>query len=231
MIKAYIIRLAGAELSERLANECIEAGTKYGQEIIPFGGINGHVADSILQSLGLFPFKQKSKASKPGVKGCFLSHYMLWKKCTELNEPIAIFEHDGMLLRPIPEDILDKFDDVLNLDACDQFSKTYEYCLNQEGPVIVQEYHNQKFKPGTLWGEYLRGAYAYIIKPHAADKIIKHCHSHGFLPADHQIGKNLVHIQATFPSIARLHPYYLEDDNIKSASYTKHGPPAPLQKK
>jgi glycosyl transferase family 25 len=32
-----------------------------------------------------------------GEVGCFISHYILWKKCIELDEPIIIFEDDGVI--------------------------------------------------------------------------------------------------------------------------------------
>ena len=32
----------------------------------------------------------------------FLSHYSLWKKCIELDEEVIIFEHDAVLVDPIP---------------------------------------------------------------------------------------------------------------------------------
>jgi len=34
------------------------------------------------------------KLSRPGVVGCFYSHYALWNKCIELGEPIMIFEDE-----------------------------------------------------------------------------------------------------------------------------------------
>lgn len=225
MIKGFVIKLAGSELSEKLAEECVKAAIAHGVDAKLFGGINGHVADPILENAGLFPFKPKSKASKPGVKGCFLSHYFLWEKCMNLKEPLVIMEHDGLFIRDLPADICDKFDDVLNLDSFDQFSKDYEAMLEQEGPLLIQEYYNEKSKKGTLNGEYLRGAYAYIIKPHAAKKLVDSAHKHGYLPADHQIGKRVVRLQTTLPSLARLHPHYSSDGRIKSDSLTRNGPP------
>lgn len=41
------------------------------------------------------------KGNTPGVKGCFYSHYRLWQKCVELNEPIIIWEDDIVLTRQI----------------------------------------------------------------------------------------------------------------------------------
>jgi hypothetical protein len=45
--------------------------------------------------------RDKNKAGKPGVMGCFYSHYRLWGKCVELNETIGIFEDDVKVLRPL----------------------------------------------------------------------------------------------------------------------------------
>ena len=39
------------------------------------------------------------KLSRPGVVGCFYSHYSLWEKCVQLNEPIMIFEDDVKFYR------------------------------------------------------------------------------------------------------------------------------------
>lgn len=33
-------------------------------------------------------------------KACWYSHYFLWKKCLDLNEPIVIIEHDSLLTNP-----------------------------------------------------------------------------------------------------------------------------------
>jgi len=43
--------------------------------------------------------KDVPKLSRPGVIGCFYSHYNLWKRCVELNEPIMIFEDDVKFYR------------------------------------------------------------------------------------------------------------------------------------
>ena len=66
-------------------------------------------------------------------------------------------------------------------------------------------------KHGT--GNYLRGAYGYIIKPHAAKKIIDWIAINGFVPADQQIGNSIVDIQVTIPTVVRLHPAYFRRVN------------------
>lgn len=43
--------------------------------------------------------KDHGKLSRPGVVGCFYSHYALWTKCVDLQEPIMIFEDDVKFYR------------------------------------------------------------------------------------------------------------------------------------
>jgi GR25 family glycosyltransferase involved in LPS biosynthesis len=91
----------------------------------------------------------------------------------------------------------------------------------------VNKYHNPQAKTvnhesnfvekiGT--GNYLRGAYSYIIKPHAAQRLIDWIKQNGFVPADQQIGDDVVDIQVKVPTIARLHPDY--HNRIKEMSLT-----------
>lgn len=69
-------------------------------------------------------------------------------------------------------------------------------------------------------GWYSVGAYAYIIKPHAAKKLIEWINQNGFLPADQQLGSYAITLHECKPSLARLHAFYSESNNIKSMSTT-----------
>jgi GR25 family glycosyltransferase involved in LPS biosynthesis len=136
----------------------------------------------------------------------------LWNKCIEDNVPYLILEHDGYFIKPLPDDILDQFDDVLKLDNLDPYSKAYEQLIEEENgkPLEISKYHNSqaKFLEKNQTGNYMRGAYGYIIKPHAAKKIVDWIKINGFVPADQQIGDALINISVTIPTIVRLHPAY-----------------------
>lgn len=41
-----------------------------------------------------------AKQFTPTEKACWYSHYLLWKKCAEMNERILILEHDAMVVDP-----------------------------------------------------------------------------------------------------------------------------------
>jgi GR25 family glycosyltransferase involved in LPS biosynthesis len=120
---------------------------------------------------------------KPGIKGCFYSHYRLWKKCVELNEPIAIWEDDIILTR---EFIPVEWDDVLIL-ALGHPKKSpnwIHYLENPEGKPAAVEYSHVS----------MPGCCGYAIKPHAAKKLLNE-YANTFLPADNAINRYLVNIQ------------------------------------
>jgi len=217
-MKSFIIRLQNNPISEKYAQECVAQAKEFGIDVEYFDAINGLEYEKHLAQLKIYP-RYKFKKGRAGVFGCFLSHYYLWKKCIDLDVPILILEHDGYFIKPLPDDILDTFTDVLKLDALDPFSKQYNDLLDERHsqPLAISKYYNPQAKTldeSSKWvlriltGNYMRGAYSYIIKPHAAKKIIDWIDLNGFVPADQQIGDKVVDIQVTIPTIVRLHPDY-----------------------
>jgi len=127
--------------------------------------------------------KEIDKISRPGVKGCFHSHYRLWKRCLHLNEPIAIFEDDVKFYRgfePVEfQDIL-----VLSLGKSSFYNEPYKTFLeNPSGTPTVEPWRNFS----------MPGASGYLITPKAASNLIKF-YRHCYIPADNAINKSLVNI-------------------------------------
>jgi hypothetical protein len=121
-----------------------------------------------------------------------------------------ILEHDGYFIEPLPDNVLDLFEDVLKLDNNDPYSEFYEQDIKNKSKNQLQILDIDE-DPNLLGevGQYSKGAYAYIIKPHAAAKILKWIEINGIIKADHQLGNNVCKISTVNKSIARLHPYYL----------------------
>lgn len=212
-MKTFIIRLKNNPISEKYSLECVEQAKTFGIEIEYFDAINGLEYLSHLDKLKINP-RYKFKKGRAGVFGCFLSHYYLWKKCVEDNTPFVILEHDGYFIKPLEDNILEQFQDVLKLDDLDPFSSSYENLLNEQSnlPLSIKKYYNStaKFLEKNQTGNYMRGAYGYIIKPHAAKKIVDWIAVNGFVPADNQIGDAIVDIQVVSPTVVRLHPAYFK---------------------
>ena len=210
-MKYKIIRLKDNPISEKYATDCVEQAAKLGINVEYFDAINGLEYQSHLAKLNIHP-KYKFKKGRAGVYGCFLSHYYLWEACAKKNVAFCILEHDGYFVRPLPENILDQFKDVLKLDNLDPFSKLYNDALIEQSSldISITKYNNAtaKFLHKNETGNYMRGAYGYIIKPHAAARLLHWIKKNGFVPADNQLGDAIVDIQVTVPTFVRLHPDY-----------------------
>jgi len=223
-MKSFIIRLKHNKISEQQAQDCVEQARTFDIDVEYFDAVNGLEHQAHCEKLNIQPLKFFKKGL-PGVYGCLLSHYYLWLKCVELDEPIVILEHDGYFIRPLPDDILDRFQDVLKLDSLNPYDPKYSTIIQDSfhddpGLEITKIANNEKLHNDA--GFYSWGSYAYIIKPHAAKNIIDWIADRGFLPSDHQLGTLVARIETCRPTMARLHPFYAVDDNIHAMSLTRN---------
>jgi GR25 family glycosyltransferase involved in LPS biosynthesis len=194
-MKSFIICLSKISESLKTATDLKTQLESFGQETELFEGTYGNDAVTMMEEEGrsLHPHGIKGplepassnleKLLAPGVKGCFYSHYRLWQKCVELNEPILIFEDDIVLKRPFTDVV---WRDVLVV-AIGHPTKSVRFMDNLENPVG---------NPGAK--EYklssMPGCCGYAIKPHAA-KILLHTYHKTYLPADNAINRNVLLIQ------------------------------------
>ena len=196
-MKNFIICLSKIETSLNTALKLKSQLDSFGQETYLFEGTYGTDAVQMMEEEkrlahpfgikgpgeNLTPHEPTGKMSAPGVKGCFYSHYNLWKKCVELNEPIVIWEDDIVLFRPFQPV---EWDDVLVV-ALGHPTKSLRYMQYLETPTgdsKAEEYH-QSSMPGCC---------GYAIKPHAAKKLLK-TYKNTYLPADNAINQYHVKIQ------------------------------------
>ncbi len=127
---------------------------------------------------------EQDKFHLPGVKGCFMSHYLLWQKCIELDEPMMIFEDDVVFYRgwePVQwEGVL-----ILSLGKKSFLSEPAKTYL--EAPQ-----GNPQPMPWTAFS--MPGASGYAITPDAARSLYKFYRPY-YYPADNAINQSLVKIQ------------------------------------
>lgn len=196
-LKNYIIYLPQIEHSVASAERLKQQLVNYGEEVYLFEGTHGNVAKEQFEKEGrvphnwglkgpkvLLPDNVKAKYMGPGVMGCFDSHYRLWKKCVELNEPIIVWEDDVELIRPFT---YVEWIDVLSI-AFSHGKKRRKYLHFLENPTTKKP-RAEDYGQGSMPGN---GGYA--IKPHAA-KILVDEYQNTFLPADNAINQHLVKIQ------------------------------------
>ena len=197
-MKNYIICLSKIEASLKTATDLKNQLENFGQEVELFEGTYGNDAKRMMQEEGrtLHPWGIKGPPKDgiipdpdpnfhwgPGIQGCFYSHYRLWQKCLELDEPITIWEDDIILTRNyIPVDWKDIL--VLALGHPSKTEKYRHYLDNPEGEACAADYY-QSSMPGNC---------GYAIKPHAAKKLVE-TYEKTYLPADNAINQHHVTIQ------------------------------------
>jgi len=197
-MKAFIIHLPKIESSLRTAVEVKKKLDEYNIENELFEGSYGNTTKQIFeeQNRKCHPYSFKGPNSKytedeitglsqPGVMGCFFSHYRLWKKCIDLNEPIMIFEDDVLFVRPYKSV---EFDEVLitvfgNRRKSDKY---WQYFENPQGEPRAKDY----------WQASMPGTPGYAIKPHAAKKLVDFYDAGPtFLPSDNAMMSMIIKIQ------------------------------------
>ena len=142
-----------------------------------------------------------------GVMGCFHSHYRLWQKCVELNEPILIFEDDVIFERGwIPVE----WQDVLLVATGKTVYQNEFYAEKLYSPLGIPK--AVKFK-----GKVMPGAVGYGLTPRGAIKLTefyKTC----FLPADNSMNVNVVQLECHNYLMGRA---ALGEDGKKSLTKTQ----------
>lgn len=217
-MKAFVITLVDNPSSVDLSSNCIESLKKYGYEANVFEAHCGTESIDYLASNQVFPISNPSVpyyelyskwTSVLGTIGCFASHFNLWVKCVELNEPIIIMEHDSIMLREWTDPA---WEDVLHLD--------WEGTLRRRGmrnsfdyyePIIKNSVFRMGFRPGEAIGVVsMNCTYAYAIKPKAAIGLIQDAKLNGWFASDRFIREPLVAIETIHPKIAEEQPQALE---------------------
>lgn len=195
-MKAFIIYLPDIPTSVESSKRVLTDLKNFGIDAELFEGTRGDVArrqfaieNRIYHMWGLkgptrkYSMETRLERKSPGEMGCFDSHYRLWQKCVELDEPIMIFEDDVEFIRnytPV------EFEDVLSI-ASSHRKKMAKYAECLEGATDEPQAmsYGQSSMPGNA---------GYIIKPHAAQKLLDE-YTNTYLPADNAINQYLIKIQ------------------------------------
>lgn len=173
---SFVIYLVGHKKTEEHLPTLVESANKHGWKIELFPGFDGRSHR--------FPYKIDQRYSKgakqferSGVRGCFMSHYALWKKCVDMKEVIGVFESDILFCKTPPWSLKDC--DVVKLDGF------------------------RVSKPAST-GNWHEGAHAYILKPSGARKLLDWTEKWGASPADYMLGDKVVNIKYDFEDRIKL---------------------------
>ena len=190
-MKAFIIYLKEVQSTIDSALECKRTAREYGLDAWLMEGFTPSRADQFIKEENLKPYLPGPKLfqikwQKGGVRGCMISHYHVWKKCIELDQPIVVLEHDS---RVVSETYTADFEDVLHLDA-----HRFEQDPDRDKDPVVQDFVNVRKGENQLMGTY-----GYVIKPHAAKRLIQGAHEDGLTASDMFVKDKYVRIQVVKP--------------------------------
>jgi GR25 family glycosyltransferase involved in LPS biosynthesis len=200
-MKAFVISLSKIESSITSAKEVLEQLLEYGFDAELFEGTYGDEAVVLFKKdrrkAARFGIKvsedssrlectrvEAEKIKRPGVLGCFYSHYRLWQKCVELDETIFIFEDDVIFEReyhPV------EFEDILMV------------CLGKEA-YKHRIYSKLLYEPEgdpeaiALRNSSMPGAVGYGITPSGAKKLVN-AYKKEMLPADTAMNVHVVKLE------------------------------------
>lgn len=106
----------------------------------------------------------RSRPLTPGEKGCYASHYLLWEKCLELNEPILILEDDFLPTQ--------YFSDVLT--TLNSVHTKYEYIKVE--PQISTATPREMINNAQIvfWHNNSCWTTGYSISPQGAKRLLEH---------------------------------------------------------
>jgi hypothetical protein len=168
--KTFVIAIKGHSVSENQLQDCLSSAEKFNWHVDTFWGVDGRtINDNTWATENVFPRLDKPTMGKPGVQGCFLSHWALWKKCIEMNEPIIVLEHDAV--------IQDRWQP---LEINDSIIKLHRY------------YKQKKPKYDEDTGLWSASGHAYCLLPKHADTLIKFVKNNGAFEVDRIIGDKVI---------------------------------------
>ena len=189
--KTFVIALKDHPVSEKQLQDCLASAMKYQWDVEVFWGVYGNtLTDDSWSTIGVKP-----NMKKVGEKGCWFSHYYLWAKCLELNEPIVVLEHDAII-------------------------QTNWRPLEINNALIKLHSHYRKDPNSIKWkhpitGQWSPSTHAYCLTPNHAEILINAAKSLGAYSADVHMGSNIIPVHmAGEPEIVSRQNSYSTTCNI-----------------
>ena len=143
---------------------------------------------------------------------CFLSHYLLWKKCVSEKKDIMIFEHDAYFTSKLEYSLLFQSPyDIIGLNdpmgATRRAQLYHEGVSKRRGVSPAPKIDDEQIPQG------IAGNSAYFIKPEGAQKLINLVDEYGAWPNDAIMCKQLIPRK-----LGQLFPYVTKVQGIESTT-------------
>jgi len=228
-MKAYAIVIRDNQVSEqgyeRLVQSSKDVGNKF--NINKFEAITPDYVDATMKDNNLkwnYPWvgkevdfatgltKSAYKTKKPKARiACALSHYLLWKTCVKLGEPILILEHDAVFINKLDFDPNQGNMWVVGINnplGATRKSRDF-YTKIQNSKLwlqMVPKIDNEDVPQG------LAGNSAYIMKPQGAKRMLDLVKQYGLWPNDAIMCRQLI------PRLGVTKKFYTSVQGLKSTT-------------
>lgn len=228
-MKAFVITIENHKYSEDSSLRCIRSGKTFGVDVDVFNAVTPNTVNHLLKEENLqwnwannntskricpitgllqIPYRTKNLEA---TKSCAMSHYLLWKKCVELNEPLLILEHDAFFVSKVPDIEFKGAMQIFDPRGNGNIGKEhYELILKRE-KIGAQPLSRLPSSHGNIPTGFT-GNSAYLIKPWAAEEFINAYHKFGVWPNDATICLQL------FPWLEEYYPFITKYDQTLSTS-------------
>ena len=194
------------EISEQYAINCFKSFAGF-RTWLPylFNGCSPHTLRTYNKRYNIGDDRatwHKGDARYESKKSCFYSHFELWLKAIEVNEPIAIVEHDTRCIGDLPNDL--------------EFSGAIQLCIESAARLKhIKIYHTDYARLMSRG----RGVHAidicrkvdgytpmianmaYAITPRAAKILVDDCIENGWFQNDELITTKYFDIEYILPSV------------------------------
>ncbi|MEZ9340228.1 glycosyltransferase family 25 protein [Vibrio splendidus] len=108
----------------------------------------------------------RAKTLSAGQLGCYASHYLLWKKCVEINQPIIVIEDDALLFK---EEFFNFIEGIPELPKYVECVRLFNNKRRKFSSYSIFEYAStniHKFTKGHM------SATGYFLTPSGARKLL-----------------------------------------------------------
>ncbi|CAH6889104.1 Epitope biosynthesis protein [Vibrio chagasii] len=110
----------------------------------------------------------RAKTLSAGQLGCYASHYLLWQKCVELNQPIIVIEDDALIFKEVFLNFIKDINGLPETVECIRLFKNKRRKYDSYEVFDARTTSIHKFTKGHM------SATAYFLRPSAAKKYLKH---------------------------------------------------------
>jgi GR25 family glycosyltransferase involved in LPS biosynthesis len=206
-MKAFLIYIEGHEGSEEQAKSAAKSASRNGFDVIMTAGITPAILDQYKKYTDVVngrvtSFRSKNMKTYLTKMACFFNHIETWKKCVELDEPVAFIEHDAYCMRKWDNPI---WDEVLIMNVASAFKQpVFSHVHNKpQLPLGVNIYDTSplKYKFDNPFKNSLLapGTGAYAVTPKGAKRLLNALYKHGWEQSDYFINTFNVNIEYVMP--------------------------------